>query len=460
MTSQDPSGTPPTRGLRARRTGRSGTRVPGSRRPGRSRIRLAAVPAAAALLLAATVSATAGTPALVHTIAVGAYPAAVAVSPDGATAYVANAQGDSLSVIDTATETVAATVSVGALPLGVAVSPDSAAVYVTAFGDDALTVVDPATDTVVRSISLSTPEDPQDNPVRVALSPDGRTGYVTLNGGAVAVVDLASGTVTHLVLVGDHAYDIAVSPDGSAVYLTTCRPAGLTTIDAATDRITRFTGIGGCSASVAVTPDGSALWVTSDSGLELVDTATGSVAPPLPVAYRSSVVLSPDGRRAYATDAGTDSVDVLDTSTRSLLAAIPVGASPGSIALSPDGYTAYVSDRSVDTVSVLDTGTASTPTITRQPHRRRVLAGHRATFTASVAGPLHPRLQWQQQKPSGPWTDITGANGPRYTTPALRVADSGTRYRVIATNREGYVASRAAVVVVVWVPWIDPPGRR
>lgn len=418
------------------------------------------MPVAAAILLAATVTAAAGTPSLARTIGVGAYPAAVAVSPDGATAYVANARGDSLSVIDTATETVAATVGVGALPLGVAVSPDGAAVYVTAFGDDALTVVDPATDTVVRSISLSTPGDPQDNPVRVALSPDGRTGYVTLNGGAVAVVDLAAGTVTHLVPVGDYADAIAVSRDGSAVYLTTCRPADLTTIDTATATISRVTAIGGCGGSVAVTRDGSSVWVTSDSGLEKVDTATGTVAPALPVAHLSSIAFSPDGRRAYATDARANSVDVLDTNTARLLGAVPVGRSPGSIALGPDGYTAYVADRADDTVSVVDTGTASAPTITRAPHGRRVLAGHRATFTASVAGPLHPRIQWQQQEPSGPWTDIAGANGPRYTTPALRVTDSGTRYRVVATNREGSVASRAAVVVVVWVPWIDPPGRR
>src|ERR1700730_5469511 len=75
------------------------------------------------------------------TIPVGNYPDAVAVSPNGAHAYVTN--GDhTVSVIDTATNTVTATIPVGNYPDAVAVSPDSANAYVTNNLDNTVSVID------------------------------------------------------------------------------------------------------------------------------------------------------------------------------------------------------------------------------------------------------------------------------------------------------------------------------
>ncbi len=54
---------------------------------------------------------------------------------------------------------------------------------------------------------------------------------------------------------------------------------------------------------------------------------------------------------------------------------------------------------------------------------------------------------------------LSGATGTSYTTPPPRVSDTGTRYRVVATNREGAVTSRAAVLIVIWAHWPIPIGR-
>ena len=59
------------------------------------------------------------------TIRVGAAPDGIAVSPDGRRAYVTNSSADTVSVIDTATNSVVATYDVDEYPTGVAVSPDS-----------------------------------------------------------------------------------------------------------------------------------------------------------------------------------------------------------------------------------------------------------------------------------------------------------------------------------------------
>ena len=70
------------------------------------------------------------TDTVIATIPVGLSPFGVAVSPDGSKVYVANTGANTLSVIDTATNTVSATVPVGFGPRGVAVKPDRSKVYV------------------------------------------------------------------------------------------------------------------------------------------------------------------------------------------------------------------------------------------------------------------------------------------------------------------------------------------
>ena len=84
------------------------------------------------VLATVTVPVVSGTaPVTIATVRVGTLPDGVTVSPDGSHAYVANGNGNSVSVIDTATNTVAATIPVGAAPWGVAFSPDGSHAYVT-----------------------------------------------------------------------------------------------------------------------------------------------------------------------------------------------------------------------------------------------------------------------------------------------------------------------------------------
>ena len=52
------------------------------------------------------------------------------MSPDGSKVYVTNNLSNTVSVINTATNTVTATIPVGANPFGVSVSPDGSKVYV------------------------------------------------------------------------------------------------------------------------------------------------------------------------------------------------------------------------------------------------------------------------------------------------------------------------------------------
>src|SRR5436190_1545340 len=78
-------------------------------------------------------------------VPVGVIPSGVAVTPDGAHVYVGNFSSNTVSVIDTATNAVTATVMVGLNPEGIAVTPDGAHVYVGNFFGNTVSVIDTAT---------------------------------------------------------------------------------------------------------------------------------------------------------------------------------------------------------------------------------------------------------------------------------------------------------------------------
>src|SRR2546422_200615 len=74
----------------------------------------------------------------------------VAVLPDGAHVSVGNFCSNTVSVIGTATNAVTATVMVGLNPEGIAVTPDGAHVYVGNFFGNTVSVIDTATNGVIK----------------------------------------------------------------------------------------------------------------------------------------------------------------------------------------------------------------------------------------------------------------------------------------------------------------------
>ena len=107
---------------------------------------------------------------------------------------------DTVSVIDTATNTVTATIPVGHEPFGVAVHPDGSTVYVTNSGDGTISVIDTATNTVITTITVG-----GDILYGIAATPDGSTLYVANAYGSIAVIDTATNKVIDTIL-GEYPY--------------------------------------------------------------------------------------------------------------------------------------------------------------------------------------------------------------------------------------------------------------
>ena len=69
-------------------------------------------------------------------------------------AYITNAYSNTVSVIDTATNTVSATIPVGITPIGVAVKPDGSKVYVANLASNTVSVIDTAANAVGPAIAV------------------------------------------------------------------------------------------------------------------------------------------------------------------------------------------------------------------------------------------------------------------------------------------------------------------
>lgn len=103
------------------------------------------------------------------------------------------------------------------------------------------------------------------------------------------------------------------------------------------------------AATVAQAPSGGLVFFGTDDGVQSYDTQTGDVVSYDVDGVPSDIVVSPDGRYAYAALPGADKVAVVDTQTGAVTH-IDVAGNPASIAISPDGtriYTANLSDGSV-----------------------------------------------------------------------------------------------------------------
>lgn len=193
----------------------------------------------------------------------------IAMHPDGSTVYVASG-GDSsgnpdpkIMVIDTATNTVAGTIDVdGAYYL--AVSPNGARLYVTGYNDELIWAVDTVSHSVVKTFAFNKPiggfvVDPDNS--RLYVLGEVQFGVTTSN---VTVVDVATGTVTTGITfaLGEELTDIAVAPDGSAIYASQLT-GDVSRIDAATMTVSDTVNIGNYAGAVAISPDGSRIYVTN-----------------------------------------------------------------------------------------------------------------------------------------------------------------------------------------------------
>jgi YVTN family beta-propeller protein len=107
-------------------------------------------------------------------------------------------------------------------------------------------------------------------------------------------------------------------------------------------------------------PDGM-LYVTAELGnaVDVIDPSTRKIVAEIPTGQKEShmLVISPDGRRAYTANVGAGSISVLDVAKRSLIATIPVAKMVQRISISSDGKRVFTHDQDAPRIAVIDTTT-------------------------------------------------------------------------------------------------------
>ena len=272
-------------------------------------------------------------------------------------AYITNIVGNSVSVIDTADNTVVTTIPVAGNPYGVATSSDGKRVYIGNYGTGKLSTIDAVNNTIIGSaVPVGT------RPIGVALTPDNSYVYVAnYLSHNVSVVDTSSNTVIKTIPAGQGAAGVAISPDGSRVYVSNYDANTVSVIDSSTNTVVGSAiVVGTAPLGILVSPDGTRLVVANseDDTVTVIDTSTNLVIGTVVVGDRPiDLAITPDSRRVYITHSDNDVVHVVDTASQKVIAVIPVGDRPIGLDITPDGSKVYVANDNSDSVSVIDTCT-------------------------------------------------------------------------------------------------------
>jgi len=272
-------------------------------------------------------------------------------------AYVAAATGGEVIEVDLATASIAGEITGLDTDNGVAITPNGATAYVADSGQYYVIADNIATGT---KTEIEVGPYPQD----VAVSPNGDLVYATVTGGdtgpggsnVVAVIDTATNTVTADIPVGAAPRQVVFSPDGSTAYVTT--ETGIYEISTATSHVVRVIPDPAGPQGIAVSPDGSTLYVTNnDAGTLLkIDAASGRIIASVAAgAEPEAVAVTPDGSTLYVADMDSNSVSVLNAATLQVTGTIAVGSLPESVAVSPGGSEVWVGNGLSGSVSIIAT---------------------------------------------------------------------------------------------------------
>lgn len=223
----------------------------------------------------------------------------------------------------------------------------------------------------------------------VAFAPGGATAYVAgYNSTGLAIVDVGSNTVTGTVTAGTagDAYDVAVSQDGSRVFMGA--DGHVYVISAAAKSIVFDVAVPGAANHISVHPSQPLVYASlfDASEVDEVNVQTGVVARRFPVpGIPQGSVVSPDGSYLYiANEAGT--LDILNLSTQTIETSVQLGCGGFGLSMTPDAEQLWVSCGYGNVVKVVDIASRSVVATIASGNSPRRIAFDAAGTTAVVVG--------------------------------------------------------------------------
>ena len=259
----------------------------------------------------------------------------------GGAVYVANFRSNTVSVIDSDTNTVIKNITVGDRPRFIDALAGGS-VYVANSGSNTVSVINPANNTVIKNI-------------KVEVSPSsihryGGSVYVANSGSnTVSVINLVNNTVIKNIKVGANPGSITTSMN--AVYVANSDSNTVSVINPVTNTVIKNITVGVSPGSIY--GFGNTVYVANGESntVSVIDLVNNTVIKNITVGDNPSSIYG-YGDAVYVANSDSNTVSVINLVTNTVIKNIKVGASPGSIY--GFGGAVYVANSDSNTVSVIN----------------------------------------------------------------------------------------------------------
>ncbi len=315
-----------------------------SARTFRSRCRVAAARLAAALVLALACG-----PALAKT------------------AVILNSDDDSLSVIDTETYKETSRVHIGRQPHHLMPTPDKQHLILAMSGSNELVFLDLSTGMIKQRLIAS-------DPYQIGFSPDGKWFVATsLRLDRIDIYDPSDYRLVHRLPAPTMPSHIGFSPDGSTTYITLQGTNNLVAIELEPGKVLWTVPVGRQPAGVFVRPSGTILvGIMGADYIAEVEPRDGSVIRRIHTGRGAhNFLLSLDGKTLYVSNRVAGTISALDADTLAVNGTMIAPGGPDDMALTPEGHELWVTGRWRASVNVIERTSGSLKAripVGRSPH--------------------------------------------------------------------------------------------
>lgn len=282
-----------------------------------------------------------------------------------------NSAGDSVMLIDPATDRIVTEIPEAEVIHGAAAAPDGSRLYLSDEALNTVDVVDTKTMRIIKRIPLS------GRPNNIAIHKKGHRVYVAITGaqGGVDVIDTASEQRIKTIRVLGGVHNPFITPDSRYVVAGSTGGAVATVIDTELERAVwsiHFEG-GVRPLCFETNPDGSTkrmfAQITNFHGFAVVDWAQKREVsrislPEIPEAQRNKdgiqgspahgILIAPDGKTLWSTSKFNSAVYAYSMPDLKYLGEVKVGTVPDWLTFTPDSKKLYVANAHDNTVSVID----------------------------------------------------------------------------------------------------------
>ena len=182
------------------------------------------------------------------------------------TGYVSNSASNLISVFNKKTMEVVNVIATGRGPRGMVLDQNRTRGYVAISGDDTVEIYDLFFGTVIGRVKLNF----GDNPMELALTPDGRT-LVSVNYGSntVSMIDAISQIELRRIRVGEKPTSAVVDPSGFRAYIMNSRSNTVSVVDLTQRTLTATISVEGSPIRGAFNRAGNRLYVVSSNSPNL-----------------------------------------------------------------------------------------------------------------------------------------------------------------------------------------------